>query len=65
MTHGCGAVARGALTKDEDFPRRWLRGDSTVRIVWLRIGNCSRRALAEWSMPQMPRVVARWRPVKP
>ncbi len=46
------------LTKDEDFARRWLRGDRTVPIVWLRIGNCSRRALAEWLMPQMPRVVA-------
>jgi predicted nuclease of predicted toxin-antitoxin system len=36
---------RVLITKDDDFARN--HGDSLV-IVWLRIGNASNRALAEW-----------------
>jgi len=27
-------------------------------ICWLRVGNCSRRALVGWFLPQLPRVIA-------
>ncbi len=40
LTHG--AVI---LTKDEDFPERSLRSPSPPQVVWIRIGNCSNRAL--------------------
>lgn len=37
------------VTKDEDFAHRLNQGEkSTPVIVWLRIGNTSRRALREW-----------------
>ena len=45
------------VTKDEDFPRRWSSGDRGVPVLWLRIGNCSRRALGAWFMPQLPRIL--------
>ena len=45
------------ITKDEDFAHR--QGQSTKAspiIVWLRIGNTSRRALLEWFEPLLPRI---------
>jgi predicted nuclease of predicted toxin-antitoxin system len=44
------------ITKDEDFAARWARGDRVVPVVWLRIGNCSRRALIGWLLPQLSRI---------
>ncbi len=35
------------LTKDEDFAGRVQQSQKTPVIVWLRIGNCSNRALRE------------------
>ena len=32
------------LTKDEDFPRRALTAKDPPVVVWLRVGNTSRRA---------------------
>lgn len=53
------ALQHGAvlLTKDEDFKVRSLRRSPGPVIVWLRIGNCSRRALLEWFQPLLPQVV--------
>jgi len=44
------------ITKDEDFAVRWASGARAVPVIWLRIGNCSRRALVGWLLPQMPRI---------
>lgn len=54
------AVREGTviLTKDEDFAVRRLREPNGPTIVWLRIGNCSRAALARWLTPLLPSVAA-------
>lgn len=45
------------LTKDEDFVARSLRSDPAPVVVWLRVGNASRRGLAEWFTPLLPEIV--------
>lgn len=45
------------ITKDEDFAARWARGDRAVAIIWLRVGNCSGRALIGWLAPQLSRII--------
>ncbi len=45
------------VTKDEDFPRRWHRSQSRPTILWLRIGNTSRRALLQWFEPLIPQII--------
>jgi predicted nuclease of predicted toxin-antitoxin system len=44
------------LTKDEDFSARSLRSEGPI-VVWLRIGNASRRALSEWFTPLLPKIL--------
>ncbi len=44
------------VTKDEDFPHRFRQGGIAPVIVWLRIGNTSRRALLEWFEPLLPQI---------
>jgi predicted nuclease of predicted toxin-antitoxin system len=44
------------ITKDEDFPHRMRQGKASPVIVWLRIGNTSRRALLEWCGPLLPQI---------
>ena len=44
------------ITKDEDFPHRMRQGASSPVIVWLRIGNASRRALLDWFEPLLPQL---------
>jgi predicted nuclease of predicted toxin-antitoxin system len=39
------------MTKDEDFAVRRVRESEGPTIIWLRIGNCSRAALARWLLP--------------
>src|SRR6266568_4228773 len=40
------------ITRDEDFPHRLRQSrDVSPTIVWLRIGNTSRRALLQWFEP--------------
>jgi predicted nuclease of predicted toxin-antitoxin system len=46
------------ITKDEDFPRRALMSKRAPVIVWLRVGNSSRRALLEWFKPLLPEIEA-------
>jgi len=52
------AIARQAIiiTKDEDFPHRMRHGKISPVIVWLRIGNTSRRALLQWFEPLLPQI---------
>jgi predicted nuclease of predicted toxin-antitoxin system len=45
------------LTKDEDFAGRVRQNRKIPVIVWLRIGNCSNRALREWFFPLLPAIV--------
>lgn len=55
------AVSNNAviITKDEDFADlATLRGGGPP-IVWLRIGNCSNRALLTWFEPLLPSIIAR------
>ena len=46
------------ITKDEDFPHRLRQGGQGPVIVWLRIGNTSRRALLAWFRPLLPQIAA-------
>jgi predicted nuclease of predicted toxin-antitoxin system len=46
------------LTKDEDFAARAKQSRQSPLIVWLRIGNCSNRALRAWFAPLLPAIVA-------
>jgi len=46
------------ITKDEDFPHRFRQGGQSPVIVWLRIGNTSRRALLAWFRPLLPQIEA-------
>lgn len=47
------------ISKDEDFVDRWLSDDSGVTLVWIRKGNCSNRALADWLELLWPEVIKR------
>jgi len=53
------ALRRDAVivTKDEDFQLRSLHVDQGPKIIWLRVGNTSNRALLEWFAPLWPRIV--------
>jgi len=55
------ALQHGAVvvTKDEDFPHRSGQSTTAPSIVWLRIGNASRRALLEWFEPLLPQIEAK------
>ena len=44
------------VSKDEDFPERSLRSPAPPQILWLRIGNCSNRALLDWLRPLWPEI---------
>lgn len=47
------------VSKDEDFVDRWLLSDTPVRLVWIRKGNCSNRALLAWLKPLWPEALKR------
>lgn len=47
------------VSKDEDFVDHWLLSAEPVRLVWIRKGNCSNRALLDWITPLWPDVVNR------
>ena len=49
------------LTKDEDFARRFHQSREAPVIVWLRVGNSSRRALLQWFTPLLPEISQRIR----
>lgn len=46
------------VTKDEDFAHRLRQSCSAPVILWLRIGNTSRRALLVGFIPLLPRIEA-------
>ncbi|RFA18174.1 DUF5615 family PIN-like protein [Subtercola boreus] len=45
------------ITKDEDFSSMLVFGGEAPVVVWIRVGNTSRRALIEWFEPLVERVV--------
>lgn len=46
------------VTKAEDFVHRHRQSRMAPVVVWLRIGNTSRRALLQWFEPLVPQIVA-------
>ncbi len=46
------------ITKDEDFPRHALTAKIAPVVVWLRVGNTSRRALLVWLARLLPKIEA-------
>lgn len=53
---GCDAVI---ITKDEDFAVRSYASKIAPVLVWLRIGNCSKKALFAWFEPLLPQIESR------
>ena len=45
------------LTKDEDFALRARQSRQAPFVVWLKVGNCSNRALRTWLTPLLPQIV--------
>lgn len=55
------AIANGQaiITKDEDFKNILvLTSAPTTPVIWVRIGNCSNTALAQWFHPLFPQILA-------
>lgn len=46
------------VTKDEDFAHRLRQGTRGPIIVWLRVGNTSRKGLLHWFEPLLPRILS-------
>jgi predicted nuclease of predicted toxin-antitoxin system len=53
------AQAQGAvlITKDEDFAEWVRRGRPGPQVVWLRIGNSTKRQLFTWLEPVLPTIL--------
>ena len=51
-----GAVV---VTKDEDFSHLWLKASRPVPLVWIRVGNCTNKALLQWFAPIWPEICKR------
>jgi predicted nuclease of predicted toxin-antitoxin system len=45
------------ITKDEDFTEQVLGRGQGPQVVWLRIGNCTNRALFAWLEPLWPAIL--------
>ncbi len=55
------AVAHDAaiVTKDEDFGLMSANAREPIpRIVWIRVGNCSKRDLLAWFQPRFAEILA-------
>lgn len=51
------AETAAILTKDEDFAVRARLAAVGPPVVWLRVGNCSNRALRLWLGPRLEGIV--------
>jgi predicted nuclease of predicted toxin-antitoxin system len=54
LTHGAVIVS-----KDEDFAEWVRRGRPGPAVIWLRLGNSTRRELLTWISTRWPRVLIR------
>ena len=54
------ANARGLviISKDEDFTFLATVASGTAKLVWVRLGNCRKKALLEAFGDQLPRIVS-------
>lgn len=55
-------AARGEcviITKDEDYVDLIPLRPETVPVIWVRIGNCTNRALIQWLAPLFPDILAK------
>lgn len=50
-----GSTRAVLVTKDEDFARLHLASPGPV-VLWLRLGNTTRRALLEWFEPRLSEI---------
>jgi predicted nuclease of predicted toxin-antitoxin system len=46
------------VSKDEDFYNLATAPSSTIRLIWVRVGNCRTKALLEIFKAQLPRILA-------
>ena len=46
------------VTKDEDFASMTAFDEAAPPIVWVRVGNVSRRALLQWFLPRLEQIVS-------
>lgn len=53
------AIAHDAvlITKDEDFADQVALGRLAPIVVWMRVGNTTRRALLDWFAPRINEIV--------
>lgn len=49
-----GKISATLITKDEDFTTLLAARPNGVAVVWVRVGNTSRRALLDWFARAMP-----------
>ncbi len=47
------------VTKDEDFVARCVGNPDAPVVVWLRIGNATKRVLFAWLEPRLPEIKKR------
>lgn len=47
------------VTKDEDFVARCIGSSAPPNVIWLRVGNCTNRALFAWLTPLLPAIKER------
>ena len=45
------------MSKDEDFAEWVRRGRAGPQVVWLRIGNSTKRELFDWLEPLLPAIL--------
>lgn len=53
----CVRTAQVIVSNDDDFARRVRDTVTGPSVVWLRVGNSSKRALEAWFVPLLPAVV--------
>lgn len=58
-TSGITLWRTAIITKDQDFAERLPSSRNAPVIVWLRIGNTSKRALVDWLRPLWPDIISR------
>lgn len=53
----CVQTGQVIISKDEDFARRVRDTTTGPSVVWLRVGNSSKRALEAWFVPLPPATI--------
>jgi predicted nuclease of predicted toxin-antitoxin system len=48
---------QAVIVTDEDFQHRFSQSRTAPVIVWLRVGNTSRKALLLWFEPLLPQIL--------